>query len=965
MCVDAGAPGERAPASLFFLDVREMMPRSFVALLTLLVAIPLVAQEPAAAALSLAQPLPVDPAVRVGTLPNGLRYYIRRNGRPEKRAELRLVVNAGSVLEDDDQLGLAHFLEHTAFNGTTNFRKNELVSYLESIGVRFGADLNASTGFDETIYILPIPTDTARIVDKAFQILEDWAHGQVFDSTEIANERGIVIEEWRGRKGADDRMLQQWLPIALKGSRYAVRLPIGTEQSIQSANAAKLRRFYTDWYRPDLMAVIAVGDFDPNRIEALVRQHFSRIQPRPNPRPRPVVDVPDNRAPLVAIATDAEAGSSGVNVIFKLPPDETRTVGDYRRDLVEGIYIGMLNNRFSEIAQRPDAPFLGAGASKGDFYARSRDAFTLGAGVKDGGIERGLEALLVEARRVDQFGFLESELSRQKQAVLRAYERAYAERERTNSGSYVSEYIGNFLDGEAIPGIEYEYGLAQQLIPSITLQDVNGLASRWITDENRVIIAEAPLKAGVKVPTEADLLAVFDRAAKAQIVAHAETLSDDPLLPRVPAPGRVVSERKIAGVDVTEWRLSNGARVLFKPTDFKADEVLMQAYSPGGTSLASDADIMSAAFADDVASVGGLGNFSAVDLRKKLAGKAASVGVSLGATSEELSGGASPKDLETLFQLIHLRFTAPRLDSAAWGAVRNQYMEGLANKGAIPEAVYSDTIQATLSQHHRRGRPLTTQTFSEIDIAKSFAFYKDRFADASDFTFLFVGNVTADSLRPLVERYIATLPASGRKETWKDVAPGLPRGIVDRTVRKGTEAKANTLILFSGPFQSTPENRFALRTLGDLFQIKLTETLREELGGTYSPNVSATSSRIPKSEYVIQVQYGSSPQNVQKLTEAVFALIDTLKAKPPAAADVDKVREQLIRARETELKTNSYWRANIAGRDQAGEDITGLLEPYDRMIRSLTPAQIQQAAQKYLDTKNYARFILLPDTIVP
>ena len=942
-----------------------MITRPFIASLMLFAAMPLIAQQPATPAVPLTQQLPVDPAVRMGTLPNGMRYYIRRNGRPEKRAELRLVVNAGSVLEDEDQLGLAHFLEHTAFNGTTNFRKNELVSYLESIGVRFGADLNAMTGFDETIYILPIPTDTARIVDKAFQILEDWAHGQVFDSTEIANERGIVIEEWRGRKGADDRMLHQWLPIALKGSRYAVRLPIGTEQSIQAANAAKLRRFYDDWYRPDLMAVIAVGDFDPNRIEALIRQHFSRIRARPNPRPRPVIDVPDNRAPLVAIATDHEASSSGVNVIFKLPPDETRTVADYRRDLVEGIYLGMLNNRFSEIAQKPDAPFLGAGASKGDFYARSRDAFTLGAGVKDGGIERGLEALLVEARRVDQFGFLESELSRQKQAVLRAYERAYAERDKTNSESYVAEYIGNFLDREAIPGIEYEYRLAQQLIPTITLQDVNGLASRWITDENRVIIAESPLKEGLKVPTEAELLAVFDRAAKAPIVAHVETLSDEPLLPRLPAPGRVVSERTIPAVGMTEWRLSNGARVLLKPTDFKADEVLMQAYSVGGTSLAPDKDVMSASFADDVVGTGGLGSFSAVDLRKKLAGKAASVGAVISSTSEELSGGASPKDLETLFELIHLRFTAPRLDSAAWSAVRSQYMEQLANKGMVPEAVYSDTIQATLSQYHHRGRPLTTGTFSEVDIAKSFAFYKDRFADASDFTFLFVGNVTPDSLRPLVERYLATLPSTKRKETWKDVAPGLPRGIVDKTVRKGTEQKANTLLLFSGSFVSTPENRFALRTLGDLFQIKLTETLREQLGGTYSPSVIASSSRIPKAEYVIQVQYGSSPQNVQKLTEAVLTLIDTLKAKPPAAADVDKVREQLIRARETELKTNGYWRANIAGRDQAGEDIAGLLEPYDRMIRALTPGQIQEAARKYLDTRNYARFILLPETIVP
>src|SRR5687768_86053 len=611
-CPSRQSPCRRTPVVFpipAFKDT-EMPRRLFVVFLAILAGMPALAQEPRAALPAASQPLPVDPSVRIGTLPNGLRYYIRQNGKPERRAELRLVINAGSVLEDDDQRGLAHFLEHTAFNGTTNFKKNELVSYLESIGVRFGADLNAYTGFDETVYILPIPTDTARIVDKAFQILEDWAHGQIFDSTEIANERGIVVEEWRGREGAGDRMVNQWLPVALKGSIYAERLPIGTKESIETANADRLRRFYQDWYRPDLMAVIAVGDFDPARIETLIRQHFSRIAASPNARPRTAIPVPDNRTPLVAIATDREATSSSVDLVFKIPSQATTTVADYRRDLIEGLYLGMLNNRFVEISRRPDAPFLSASSSKGNFFARSKDAFSLSAGVKDGGIERGLEALLTEARRVDQFGFLESELARQKQAVLRAYERSHAERDKTVSASFVDEYIGNFLDGEAIPGIEYEYQLTQQLMPTISLQDVNQLARSWITDENRVIIAQAPLKDGLKTPTEAELLAVFDNAAKIPVVAWVETLSDAPLLPNLPAPGRIVSTRSVPAVGLTEWRLSNGARVLIKPTDFKADEVLFNAYSVGGTSLASDPDFMSAALASQVMGLGGLGTFN-------------------------------------------------------------------------------------------------------------------------------------------------------------------------------------------------------------------------------------------------------------------------------------------------------------------------------------------------------------------
>ncbi|HEV8217900.1 MAG TPA: pitrilysin family protein, partial [Gemmatimonadaceae bacterium] len=458
----------------------------------LLASAPAVAQAPKqqpTAAPALTAPLPTDPKVKVGTLPSGIRYYIRQNKKPEKRAELRLVVNTGSVLETDDQLGLAHFVEHTAFNGTTHFAKNDLVKYLQSIGVRFGADLNAYTGFDETVYILPVPTDTARLVEQAFTILEDWAHGQVFDSTEVTNERGVVREEWRLGKGAGDRMLHQWLPIALRGSKYADRLPIGNEQSIMTATPARLRSFYRSWYRPDLQAVIAVGDFDPAVIEAQIKKHFSGLKMPANPPKRVAPTVPPNKAPLIAVASDKEATGSDIELMFKLPAEKTKTVGDYRRNLMERLYMSMLNQRLEEISQKPDAPFLGAGASKGNFIGRTTEAFTLGANVKDGGIDRGLEALLAEAKRVDQFGFLQSELDRAKQNLLRGYERAYAERDKTQSASFVQEYVGNYLNGEPIPGIEYEYKLAQQLVPEIALADVNKLASRWITDDNRVIIA--------------------------------------------------------------------------------------------------------------------------------------------------------------------------------------------------------------------------------------------------------------------------------------------------------------------------------------------------------------------------------------------------------------------------------------------------------------------------------------------
>jgi zinc protease len=934
--------------------------RVLAIVLTAAISATMAAQQPASVDFSAR--VPIDPKIRMGTLPNGLRYYIKKNLKPEKRAELRLAVNAGSILEKDNQLGLAHFVEHTAFNGTKHFAKNDLVKYLQSIGVRFGADLNAYTSFDETVYILPIPTDTARIIEQAFTILEDWAHGQVFDPTEVANERGVVHEEWRLHKGAGDRMLTQFLPIALKGSLYAKRLPIGTEASIMSATPARLRPFYDAWYRPDLMAVIAVGDFDPAAIEAQIKKHFAGIPRIPNAPKRIVATVPPNAKPLIAIASDKEATNTSVSVFFKLPRDTGSTVGDYRRLLLEQLFFAIFNSRLNEIAQKPDAPFIGAGASRESFVGRELAPFTLGAAVKDGGVERGVEALLVEARRVDQFGLLQSELDRAKADLLRGYEQANAERETTPSSSYAAEYIRNFLESEVIPGIEYEYAITQKLLPTIALADVNKLAARWITDSNRVVIVEAPIKQGVALPTEASVLAAFDRAARAPIVAFTENVSGDALVDALRPAGRVVNGRALPGAGITEWKLSNGARVLVKPTDFKTDQILFTAYSVGGTSLVPDSNFMSAIFASQIAELSGLGKFDRVELEKKLAGKAASVSPSISEVTEGLGGSASPKDLETLFQLVYLTFTGARLDTSAWAALRGNAASFLANRGASPEAVFGDTIQVTMAQHAFRSRPLTQATFDEIDANNAIAFYKDRFADAGDFTFVFVGNVDTTTLKPLVERYLASLPAAGRVDSTRVNGPGAPKGIVQSTVKKGVENKATTVIDFTGPCVFSPETRFALRALMDAVQLRLTESLREKLGGTYSPNVNGGCSRVPRQEYNIQVSYGSSPDNVEMLSKAVFALIDSLQTQGPTPADLEKTREQIIREHEIELKQNQYWLSAITTRDQAGEDIAGIVGPYDEMVRKLTAAQIREAARKYFNVANYARFVLLPET---
>jgi zinc protease len=915
-------------------------------------------------ALALDARIPTDTRVKIGTLPNGLRYFIRKNSRPEKRAELRLAINTGSILENDDQLGFAHFVEHMAFNGSKNFAKNDLVKYLQSIGVRFGADLNAYTSFDETVYILPVPTDTARILDRAFTVLGDWANGLSFDSAEVVNERGVVLEEWRLGKGAGERMFKQLLPIALKGSRYANRLPIGTDTSIMSATTARLRPFYQDWYRPDLMAVIAVGDFDVADIERRIRATFTNLPRRANPRPRVSSTVPGNIRPLVAIATDKEATSTDVSLYFKLPKASTTTVREYRRDLVEALYLRMLNGRLGEISQKPDAPFTGAGAGKGSFLARDVEAFSLDAGVQDGGVERGLEALLVESQRVDQFGFLSTELERAKTNLLRGYERANAERDKTESGAFADELIRHFLEQEVIPGIEYEYAITQRLLPTITLDDVNRLASQWITEENRVVIVQAPIKDGVTIPTEAALLAVFDRAARATVAAYTENVSGDALIASLRPAGRVTASRPIPG-GVTEWKLSNGARVLFKATDFKADEILFSAYSDGGTSFVPDSNYMSAVLASQVVGLSGLGQFNRIDLGKKLAGKAARVSPSIGEMTEGLSGSASPKDLETLFQLAYLNFTGARLDTVAFAAFKQNVGPFLQNRGASPDEVFGDTVQVTMAQGHFRARPISVATFNEVAPHKSIAFFRDRFADAGDFTFVFVGSLDTVALRPLVETYLASLPSTGRRDSTKVNSPAALRGIVEKTVRKGIEKKATTIITFGGACSYSPETRVVMRGLIDAFQLRLDELLREKLGGVYSPSVGGSCGRRPRQEYGIQIRFESSDENVDALSRAVFALIDTLKTQGPRPADVDKVREQIIRSREVDLKQNNYWLSGIVTREQAGEEIAGLLEPYDALVRKLTPAQIQEAAKLYFDTRNYARFVLLPEAAPP
>ncbi len=846
---------------------------------------------------------PVGPKVTTGTFDNGLRYFIRENQEPENRAELRLVVNVGSIVEDDDQLGLAHFLEHMAFNGTENFEKGELVDFMESIGMRLGPGVNATTSFDETIFMLEVPTDDPENMATAFEIMEDWAHRLTLDPEEIDKERGVVIEEWRLGQGAGSRLRDKQFPILFKDSQYARRLPIGTLESLENFEHEAIRRFYRDWNRPDLMGVIAIGDFEASDIEALTRQHFEGLANPANRRERIVYEVGDHEETLFSIATDPEISSTSVSVYHKMDVHDDWTIGGYRQRIVESLYNGMLNDRFAEISRQPNPPFLRASSDQGRLI-RSKAVYALTAGVLENGIEKGIEALFVEAERVARFGFTASELDREKTNVMRGLERAFINRENRNSGSYASEYIRAFLDGESIPGIEYEFELYKRFVPEITLDEVNRIGQAWIHDDNRIVLVAGPEKEGLTMPGEEDLTAVLAAGTNAEITAYVDTVSDQPLLAEVPEGSPVVDTDTVEW-DITEWTLANGIRVILKPTDFEEDEIVFRGFSPGGTSLVDDEDYVPASTATSLITNGGLADFSAIDLGKVLTGKVANVRPFITSLEEGVSGSASPTDLETMFQLIYLRFTAPRADDTYYEVWQTQNRQALENRDRNPAAAFSDAYVRIMTQDHPRERPPTVALLDETDLYESLAFYKDRFSDAGDYTFVFVGNVDPATMQPLVERYLGALPVTGREETWRDIGVRTPEGVIEETVRKGLEPRSQTRIAFTGPFDySAQAERTGIRAMAMTLEGRLSDRIREDLGGSYSVNVSAGYNWRPEETYTLAISFGSDPDRVEELVETVFEGIEAFKNSPPTEEEVANTREALLRSFETSFQQN-------------------------------------------------------------
>ena len=935
----------------------QLVKKLWLSLLTIVVCLPAAWSQ-----IDLSQVMPVDPNVKIGRLSNGLTYYIRHNSLPEKRVELRLVVNAGSVLEDDDQQGLAHFMEHMNFNGTKRFPKNELVSYLQSIGVEFGADLNAYTSFDETVYILPVPTDKPGLVDKGLQILEDWAHNALLDPAEIEKERGVVIEEWRLSRGADERMMKQTLPVQYRGSKYAERLPIGTKEILDHFSYDALKRFYTDWYRPDLQAVIVVGDIDVKDMEQKIKTIFGAIPAQPSPRKRETFSVPDHTETLLVVAKDKETALPSVELLFKKEPQPDTSIGDYCRHINRLLFTGMLNNRFRELRLKSNPPFLTASANYGNSYARTKDAYQLFANSSDTGMGRTLYALLQENRRVLLYGFTLSEFDLQKKQLQSFYDRLFSEREKEESFRYADEYANNFLINEPIPGIEWEYDFVKQYIASVKLEEVNKLAKQWITKDNMVVTLNAPDKANVKIPPAEDLNAVLAAVDVAIIEPYKEKVLPASLVDaeKIKA-GKISSSKTDDDLQITTIKLSNGATVILKATNFKNDEIMFRAFSKGGHSLVKDADYFSASNAAAIVTQSGVGNFSAIDLGNMLKGKNTNLSPNITLYSEGFNGNTIPKETETLLQLIHLYFTSPRKDPDAFASYKTRQKQLYANLAANPQIYFSSEFQKMMTQNHPRAGGLPKpEDFDKINLDRSIQIYKERFANAGDFTFLFVGSFDETIIKPLLEKYIGSLPSVTKKETFKDLGIRPPSGKVDKVITKGADPKSLVSLVFTSPVPYNTTDGYALRSLADVMDIKLIEKLREEKGGVYGVSTFGSISKIPYSYSSFSISFPCAPENADTLSKAAIDELRKIITSGVSMEDLEKVKEQQKRKLEVDIRQNQFWINNLFDAYYLGNNPADILMK-QKQSQNLTSKIIQDAAKKYINLNNYIRATLKPD----
>lgn len=906
-------------------------------------------------------PIPVDKDVRIGHLDNGLTYYIRHNALPEHRVEFHIAQKVGSILEEPQQRGLAHFLEHMAFNGTKNFPGDEkglgIVQWCETKGIKFGVNLNAYTSVDQTVYrISNVPTDDQSVVDSCLLILHDWSNAVLLSDKEIDKERGVIHEEWRSRNSGIMRLYTEAQAVMYPGDKYADCMPIGSIDVIDNFPYQAIRDYYAKWYRPDLQGIIIVGDIDVDQMEAKIKSVFADVKKPVNPAERVYYPVADNQEPLVYIGKDKEIDDPTIEIYFKQDPTPDSIKGNMAYLLQQymlSMTTSMLNSRLNELRQSANPPFIYAGCYYGNYFlAQTKDAFTLSISSKAEGINEALKAGLTELERVRRYGFTESEYERARANYLQRLESAYNEREKTKNDSYVNEYINHFLMAEPIPGIEFEYTTMNQIAPNIPVMAINQAIQQGglLPDNNQVVFIAAPEKEGIVCPTKEEVIAQLKGMKDLKVEAYVDKVSNEPLMKEAPKGGKIVSENTNAIYGTTELTLSNGVKVYIKKTDFKADEIQMKGVSLGGTSLFPDNDKLEMSYLNSVIQAGGLGNFSKVDLTKMLAGKKVSVNAAVGANTEGITGSCSPKDFETMMQLTYLSFTAPRKDMDAFASLKSRIKAQLESAESNPLSSINDTIQKMMYGYHPRYFSMKPEMVDQINYDRIIEMYKDRFADASDFRFFLVGNVDIEKVKPLIEQYLGALPSTGRKETFRDNHMDIAKGMLENTYAKEQQTPmATVFMLYSGKCKYDLKDNLLMSFLTQALDMVYTEEVREKEGGTYGVSSYGQLSKHPNEKFMLQIVYQTDPAKKDHLNGVIDAQMKKMASEGPTEEHLQKIKEYMLKKYKDNQKENGYWLNNLDEYFYTGVDYT---QGYEEAVNSITVKDVQKFAADLVNQGN-------------
>lgn len=903
--------------------------------------------------------IPLDPNIKKGVLPNGFTYFILKNTEPKDRMVMFLANKVGSILETDQQQGLAHFLEHMNFNGTTHFPKNELINYLQLSGVRFGADLNAYTAFDQTVYQLPIPSNNPELLQQGLLIMRDWAHGALLESEEIDQERGVILEEKRQSTGLSSRIQDSLFPILMNNSRYAKRSPIGTEEVLVNFDHKEIRDFYNNWYRPELQALIVVGDIDQDAIEKEVIRLFSDLQ---NPK-----DAPKRNYYKIKLTgknqfykfTDPEVSSVALEINYKAPVFRVKKASDYKTAMQRSLFTQLLNARLRELTQKNSTPFLTAAFNSASIYG-DLEMRSISVTPKPGKLKESVLAAYEAFRQVVLYGFTQGELDRAKANYIASLEQSKAEESKRESQSYVDDILGYYLEGKPAAAFDYVYPILRKNIEEVSLKDIQKYSSLYKDAKNRDIIALSPKNRTDEIPDEKTIESWIKQGHKLMPEPYKEEVVQAELVKSLPAAGSIVSREKNDKIGTTTLTLSNGVKVILKDTDFKNDEILISSYSAGGLSLYDVKDFQSAVNATSIVRSSGVSDFNAIQLSRFLAGKKVSVAPKISELSEGINATAVHKDLKTAFELIYAYFTSPRLDKEINQEAIEKSKIALENRYSNVQAFFQDSVSRVLFNNDPRKTGPSIEKLDQIDLDRAFEIYKDRFADASDFTFVIVGNFDEKEMEAYLTQYIATLPSTGRKENYVDNATYPPAQGFELDIHKGTDDKATVMLSFMGDYDYNSKDNMLFQALAECLNVKLLQRLREQESGIYSISVDPSMSKEPRGRFVVNIPFTTDPKNAEHLMDAAWQEIEKIKAEGPAQEDIDKFIAEKLLNNKSSLVSNQFWLSYLLTSAIREIDPTSILT-MDERVKAVNREDVQKLAQKYLTKDRLFKFVLYPE----